>query len=224
MRLNRIYRIGLSQKLLFLLRHQHLINYFRMKTRIFFLLAFLMLLQAQIHVFSRPTVLISYYSITGNTRQMADAIAEGANATGKVYVVLKSVGETTHADLLAADAIILGSPVYNANVAPAVQGFIASWPFEGAPLRNKIGAAFVTAGGISAGEELAQMSILHSMLIFGMIVVGGEDWKSPFGASAVVNEVPFQTQGLVGAQFLDKGRGLGRRVAHLTEMLHKNEK
>lgn len=195
-----------------------------MKTRIFFLFAFLMLLQAQIQVFSRPTVLISYYSKTGNTRQMAEAIAEGANATGKVFVVVKSVGETTHADLLAADAIILGSPVYNANVAPAVQGFIASWPFEGAHLRNKIGAAFVTAGGISAGEELVQMSILQSMLIFGMIVVGGEDWKSPFGASAVVNEAPFQAQGLVGAQFLDKGRGLGRRVAHLAEMLHKNEK
>lgn len=195
-----------------------------MKTRIFFLFAFLMLLQAQIQVISRPTVLISYYSKTGNTRQMAEAIAQGADETGKVFVVLKAVSETTHADLLAADAIILGSPVYNANVAPAVQGFIASWPFEGAPLRNKIGAAFVTAGGISAGEELVQMSILQSMLIFGMIVVGGEDWKSPFGASAVVNEAPFQAQGLVGAQFLDKGRGLGRRVAHLAEMLHKNEK
>jgi multimeric flavodoxin WrbA len=47
------------------------------------------------------------------------------------------------------------------------------WPFEGTPLKDKIGAAFVSAGGISAGEELTQLSILHSMLIFGMIVVGG---------------------------------------------------
>jgi NAD(P)H dehydrogenase (quinone) len=120
--------------------------------------------------------------------------------------------------VLAADAIVVGSPVYNANIAPEVQKFINSWPFESMPLRDKIGAAFVTAGGMSAGEELAQMNILHSMLLFGMIVVGGPNWQQPFGASGIVAENPFQTEnqfGKVEAQFLAKGEALGRRVADL---------
>jgi NAD(P)H dehydrogenase (quinone) len=166
----------------------------------------------------RVNVLIVYHSVQGHTRAMAEAVAKGARSVEGMTVKLLQVAEATTVDVMAADAIIVGSPVYNANVAPPVQSFINSWPFEGAPLRDKIGAAFVTAGGISAGEELAQMSILHSMLIFGMIVAGGPDWRQPFGASGIVNEDPFITEeqlGKVDDRFLAKGEALGRRVAEL---------
>lgn len=167
---------------------------------------------------SSLNVLIVYYSAQGHTQALAEAVAKGARSVDGVNVVLKTVAETTTPDLLAADAIILGSPVYNANVAPEMQQFINRWPFEGAPLRDKIGAAFVTAGGFSAGEELVQMNILHAMLIFGMIVVGGPDWQQPFGASGIVAEKPFETEmqmGKVDEQFLKKGEALGKRVAEL---------
>lgn len=167
---------------------------------------------------SSLNVLIVYYSAQGHTQALAEAVAKGARSVDGVNVVLKTVAETTTPDLLAADAIILGSPVYNANVAPEMQQFVNRWPFEGAPLRDKIGAAFVTAGGFSAGEELVQMNILHAMLIFGMIVVGGPDWQQPFGASGIVAEKPFETEmqmGKVDEQFLKKGEALGKRVAEL---------
>lgn len=167
---------------------------------------------------SNANVLIVYQSVQGHTQALAEAVAEGARAVDGVKVVLKTVAETSTSDVLAADAIIVGSPVYNANIAPEVQQFINRWPFDGAPLRDKIGAAFVTAGGISAGEELVQMNILHSMLIFGMIVVGGPDWQQPFGASGIVAEKPFETEiqmGKVDEKFLKKGEGLGKRVAEL---------
>jgi len=163
-------------------------------------------------------VLIVYYSEQGHTKTLAEAVAKGARSAGGVTVVLKTVAEATTPDVLAADAIIVGSPVYNANLAPEVQKFINSWPFEGAPLRDKIGAAFVTAGGFSAGEELVQMNILHAMLVFGMIVVGGPDWQQPFGASGIVGEQPFEMEkqaGKIDEQFLAKGRALGKRVAEL---------
>jgi len=160
-------------------------------------------------------VLVSYYSQSGNTKVMAEAVARGASRVDGITVVLKPVGETVTDDLLKADAIIVGSPVHNANVAVAVQKFLASWPFEGAPLKNKIGAAFVTAGGISAGEELTLLNILHSMLIYGLVIVGGDDWRAPFGASAVVNEPPFGGKEINEA-FLRKAEGLGKRVAELT--------
>jgi len=167
---------------------------------------------------NQPKILIVYYSAKGHTRSMAEAAANGARSMQGVNVKLLTVAEARTSDVIAADAIIVGSPVYNANVAPPVQEFINSWPFSGAPLRDKIGAAFVSGGGISAGEELTQMNILHSMLIFGMIVAGGPDWKKPFGASAIVEEEPFgrdQQQGGVQEYFLRKGEALGKRVAQL---------
>lgn len=76
----------------------------------------------------------------------------------------------------------------------------------------------MTAGGISVGEEVVPLSILRSMLIFGMVVVSGPEWISAFGASAVTDETSFaeaSQDGHVAEQFLEKGRKLGQRVAEL---------
>jgi NAD(P)H dehydrogenase (quinone) len=169
-------------------------------------------------VVAQPRVLIVYFSQTGHTHALAGAVATGARSVKGVETKLLTVAEATHADLLAADAIIVGTPVYNANVAPEVVSFMNHWPFEGSPFKDKIGAAFVTGGGISAGEELVQLNILHSMMIFGMIVVGGPDWTSPFGASAITVEAPFDSTAggkLIAQKFLEKGERLGKRVAEL---------
>jgi NAD(P)H dehydrogenase (quinone) len=177
------------------------------------------------HAQQQPTVLIAYYTMGGHTKLMAEAVAAGAKSVGNVTVKVMMVGEVKKDDLLNADAIIVGSPVQNANAAPEVVKFIAGWPFSGAPLFNKIGAVFVTAGGISAGEELTQMNILHSMLLYGMVVVGGEDWMSAFGASAITSEKPFgqsQKDAVVADQFLKKAEGLGKRVAELAVRLRRD--
>ena len=163
-------------------------------------------------------ILITYYSKTANTQSLAEEVAKGAQSIPGVQVVLKSIDQTTRKDLLEADAIIIGSPVYNANLAPEVVQFMSTWPFEGNPLKDKIGAAFVTAGGISAGEELAQVNILQSMLVFGMVVVGGDDWTSAFGASAITNEGVFKTENL-DKLFLQKGFSLGKRVAKIAKKM-----
>ncbi len=162
---------------------------------------------------AQPVVLVTYHSKTGTTQAMAEAVAKGAGSVEGVQVVLKTVEETTTEDLVNAGAIIVGSPVYNANIAPVVQEFITSWPFENAPLKDKLGAAFVTAGGISAGEEIALLNILHSMMIFNMIIIGGDDWTAPFGASAIRGEAPFDSESPLNESFLLKGENLGKRVA-----------
>ena len=58
-----------------------------------------------------------------------------------------------------------------------------------ADLSNKFGGAFVTAGGINAGADGSLMSILRSMMVFQMMMVGGDSWPSPFGAAATMYEV-----------------------------------
>jgi len=156
-------------------------------------------------------ILITYFSRTNNTKILAEAVSRGVRSVKGVSLMIKSIAETTEQDLINSDAIILGSPVYNANPAPEVLAFIEKWPFKNAPLLNKIGAVFVTGGGISAGEELAQVNLLHSMMIFGMVVMGGGKWDSAFGASAITGEEPFT--GPIKEQFLKKGEGLGKRVA-----------
>lgn len=170
---------------------------------------------------NKPTVLIVYSSVEGHTKQMAEAVHRGARSVGGIEVQLRSVDEVDSSEVHAADAIILGSPVYNAAVSPRIQEFINSWPFDGT-MQNKIGAAFTAGGGISAGEELVQLGIVHSMLIFGMVIVGGEDWTSAFGASAVTNEGPFQ-KGTIDPAFAKKGEALGKRVARMAITMRRGK-
>lgn len=178
-----------------------------------FLLAFFLIIWSNLSLAQRqPSILITYYSQSGNTKEMAEAIFEGATSVSGVAPKIRSIEEVSTQDLLDANAIIVGSPVYNSNVAPAVLEFINSWPFEGRPLKNKLGAAFTTGGGISIGEEGVMLDILRGMLIHGMIVMGGEQIEAAFGASGVTGEGPFESIHL-DQLFLEKGRGLGRRVA-----------
>lgn len=177
----------------------------------------------------KANVLVVYYSAKGHTRAMAEAVAKGARAVEGVTINLLSVADAKVDDVLAADAVIVGSPVYKANVAPPIQEFINTWPIKDNALRDKLGAAFVTASGISAGEELTQMDILHSMLVCQMIVVGGPNAQQPLGASAIVGENPSgkseekHEEGLVAEYYLKKGEALGTRVAQLAVRM-KNPK
>ena len=174
------------------------------------------------------TVLVVYHTIQEHTATLAKAVAEGVAEVSGARVVLKSVEQATSDDALNAQAIILGSPVHNANVTPAMQTYINSWAFGNRSFSDKIGAAFVTGGGISSGEELVQTNLLHSMLIYNMIVVGGPSWEQPFGASAITNEYPFRNDqstevGYADPQFLWKGKLLGKRVAQLSVRLQRGQ-
>lgn len=167
----------------------------------------------------KNTVLIAYHSVSGHTAKMAKSIQKGILESSDIKVILKPVSEVTQEELLDANAIVIGSPVYNANPSPEILSFIKSWPFEGQPLKNKLGAVFVTAGGLSSGEELVQSSLLHAMMVYGMIVLGGDDWKSSFGASGIHEEGRYQSTEL-DEYFLEKGFRLGKRVAEVLKKMN----
>ena len=136
---------------------------------------------------------------------MARGVEEGAKSVAGTSVVMKAIDQVTDKDLLDADAIIVGSPVYNRGAAAAVKQFMERWPFG--KLKDKVGAAFCTSGGMSAGEELAMMEILSSMLVFQFVIVGGDDWNAAFGASAITEEgKPADKKGVDDAA-LAKARG-----------------
>jgi NAD(P)H dehydrogenase (quinone) len=154
---------------------------------------------------------------------LAEAIGEGARSVEGVEVVLLPIAEVTQQQLIEAQAILVGSPVYNGNIAPAVQEFINSWPFEGRPMKDKLGAAFATGGGISIGEEGVMLDILRTMLIQGMVVMGGNEVEAAFGASAITGEGPFKAE-KIDPIFFAKGVGLGKRVAEKVLILNQSKK
>ena len=55
-------------------------------------------------------ILIVYHSQTGNTKEMADAVALGARGIEGVEVVLKKAADATLEDLLTADGLAVGTP------------------------------------------------------------------------------------------------------------------
>lgn len=168
------------------------------------------------------TVLVAYYSRTGHTKQMAEGVAEGANTVQGTAVVLKRVEQVTAEELFSADALVVGSPVYWANMAGPVKSFFDDWQlkfgvYPDFKMRDKVGAAFTTGGQVSSGKELTLLTMLAAMLGNQMIIVSA---GGAFGASAT-------TEGAspgVDAQELSQARLLGKRVALVASMIKRGRR
>ncbi len=156
-------------------------------------------------------VLILYYSQGGNTRKLAEKVAEGVNAVSGVKALLKSSQEVTKEDFLESAGIIAGSPVYFGTMAWDLKRVFDEYVEIRKKMENKVGAAFATSGDLSGGKETTMMSIIQAMLIYGMIIVG--DPMSATGHYGVA---------CVGApheKTSENARKLGKRVAELCKKL-----
>ena len=171
--------------------------------------------QAQVST-SAPTVLITYHSVTGNTEKMAQGMAEGAKAVPGTIVVLKRVSEVAADDLLSCDAVMVGSPVYFANMSGEVKTFLDNWSlkfglFQDRKMRNKVGAAFATGGFVSGGIETTMQGIHGAMFNNQMIVVSGAGSNAITGpGSPGIDE-----RELAGA------RDWGKRVAEVAAIVKR---
>ena len=117
------------------------------------------------------TILIAYYSRTGNTRAMAEEIAKGAREAG-ASVDLKGVDAVATESLLGYDAIVLGSPDYYGTMAFHVKKLLDESVALHGQLAGKVGGAFASAANIGGGNETTILSILQGLLVHGMIVPG----------------------------------------------------
>ena len=98
-------------------------------------------------------VLILYYSKGGNTRKLAEAIAEGAGQVDGVEAVLRHTREVEKDDFTSADGLILGSPVYFGTMAAQLKKVLDDFIGVRKKMEDKVGAAFATAGDASGGKE-----------------------------------------------------------------------
>ena len=105
-------------------------------------------------------ILITYFSLTGNTKKMAEIIAGNILEDSKTKnrndfeVLLKSCQETTKEDMLSADAIIIGTPTYYGLPTKEIIELITERVRPHGRLAGKIGAAFSSSFNI--GGETKQ--------------------------------------------------------------------
>ena len=154
------------------------------------------------------TVLILYYSRSGNTEEMAKAVEEGVKSEG-VQVVRKKVTRANLRDLLKTDGIILGSPNYYGTMAAEMKAFIDKSVQYHGKLEGKVGAAFSSGGGLGGGVETTVLDMLKSLLIHGM-VIQGDPRGSHYGAVSI---------GKPNAEAKKECKKLGEKVARLVRRL-----
>ena len=156
-------------------------------------------------------VLVLYYSKGGNTRKLAEAIADGAGSVDGVEAVLRHTRDVTKDDFVAAGGLVVGSPVYFGTMAAQLKQVLDEFVGVRKKMENKVGAVFSTAGDASGGKETTMMSIIQALLIYGMIIVGDPMTATGHYGTACV--------GAPDATALENGQRLGRRVAELAKKL-----
>jgi len=95
-------------------------------------------------------VLVIYYSQTGNTEKVAEALARGAEKAG-ASVFVKGVEDVDSSELGKYGLICIGTPVHYFRPAGKVREFLKKLP----NLTGKFGVAFSTHGGLGAGWSLS---------------------------------------------------------------------
>ncbi len=158
-------------------------------------------------------ILVLYHSKGGNTRKLAEHIADGVASVDGVKAVLKNTKEVTKDDFVNSAGIIAGSPVYFGIMAADLKRIFDEFVGVRKQIENKVGAAFATSGDPTGGKETTMMSIIQCMLIYGMIVVGDPmDATGHYGTACV--GPPDESMG-------ENGRKLGKRVAALCKQLSR---
>lgn len=198
---------------------------------------------------SQPKVLIAFYSRSGVTEALANAIADGARAAGaEVRVrrarevvsqeIINSVPgwadqaaalnakyeAPTEADAEWADAIVFGTPTRFGSVSSELKAYIDSlgglW-FQG-KLNGKAGSVFGSSSTPHGGNESTLISLYNPMAHLGLIIVPlGYADASLFKAGTPygASSVSFNQATPPTADDLEVARFQGKRVATVAKAL-----
>lgn len=182
------------------------------------------------------TVSVVYFSGSGHTAKMAEAVAKGAAASGAKVNLLRIRGEditqgryqndAALAQLDASDAIIFGSPTYMGGPAAQFKAFADAtgerWYMR--KWADKLAAGFTVSGGPS-GDKLSTLqyfftfSMQHAMLWVGLNELPAEEGINRLSSYSGVMGQARQEEPEVAPNGADKltGESLGRRVAQAAQ-------
>jgi NAD(P)H dehydrogenase (quinone) len=153
----------------------------------------------------------------GPIDRLAHAIGDGVLSVPDTRVVLHHPNEASVEQMIEADAIILGSPNWHGMTAD-MKGVIdqTGLIWEQGKLVGKVGAAFTSGWSRAGGQEMTLLTLLHSLLAHGMVIVG-----LPWSRRMVKSGSYYGPTAVGGPTEDDLGqaRALGRRVAHYATWL-----
>ena len=155
-----------------------------------------------------PKGIVLYYSRSGNTKEMAEAIAGAMNGAG-LNTECKSADKVNADDLPEYDAIVIGSPCYYGQMAAPVKQLIDDLVGRHGQLNGKVGGAFASSANVGGGSETTIVGILQAMLIAGM-VIQGDPQGSHYGPLSV---------GKPDDRVKQQCERRGQRIAELTKKL-----
>jgi len=165
---------------------------------------------------SKINVLVVYAADSEDAiRLLADAVAEGAASEGANTKTLEVSSANYKRDVHEwADAIVVGSGVFNGNPAPRMLSFLNSFDFQD-HLNNMAGGAFSVGGGVNAGLESVIAGMNRGLKTFGVVVVGGTTWRNAAGTGVVLTP----PDNGVSAQDMALAKDQGVRVTQVAASL-----
>jgi len=143
-------------------------------------------------------VLISYFSRTGKTRQMAEYIAEGLRIGGQDVDVKKISEIKSEKELSGYDGYLFGAPTYHRALPGPVETFL--FLAQKAGLAGKVGGAF---GSYTHSGDAPKMIFDTMEFVYKMKVVS----LGPFN---LLEHVVGTTEGLRSCQ--DYGKAVGEML------------
>jgi len=133
---------------------------------------------------SSKKILVLYYSGSGNTQRMAEAIGEAMRSSA-MNVTVKDVEKFDSSLLPNYDGIVVGSPTYFSNMAWQVKKMIdeSIVHYRSGKLKGKVAGMFTSAGTEKDGRDCLEMFEIalghhHEMkVVDGILRVDGEGGK-----------------------------------------------
>jgi flavodoxin/NAD-dependent dihydropyrimidine dehydrogenase PreA subunit len=156
---------------------------------------------------------VIYFSQTGNTKRVAEAIQSGIALVTKQCGIFK-LKETKPADLPRYDLIGLGCPVFAYREPANVRAFVESLP----SLRGKHGFVFATHGTV-LGKTLATMS--WALYQKGVVVIGSYHCYADVFVPGI--PYPWFTTGHPDETDLNEAEAFGRQMAELSQKITRGE-
>lgn len=107
-------------------------------------------------------VLVLYYSRSGRTKALADAIADGVKSVEGATVKVKRVDFATVNDFISCDAVAFGSPNYFSYMAGVMKDFFDRALSIREKVAGKPSVAFTSGGGASNSALLSLEKMISS--------------------------------------------------------------
>ena len=129
---------------------------------------------------------IVYHSESGNTEKLAAIIAEGISGESNIEVRRMGIDSLDEEFITDSKLVILGCPTYAGSVSWQMKRFTDTVKLK---LAGKLGGVFVTENFVGGGADLAELLLIGTMLVRGMVVYSaGTSDGQPFthyGAVAI---------------------------------------